>query len=133
MKKIQIILSIAITTIVFTGCSMGFKNDVEANSQKSVIFMTNTTMPYDDIVNMGQYAEAWIAPYKEESGDLYNERVMNFWIIRPSFNSGEELPTKENIEGGEKLSVFNIDKTGLSKIKDIELDKNVIKYLEKGK
>lgn len=135
MKNIKIILSIAIASVVFSGCSMSMQNDVEVNKirNKNVVYKTNTIMPYDDIVNMGQYAEAWIAPYKDDKDDLFDERVMKFWVVNPTFKSGEELPNKENIKDGKKLQVFNIDKTGLSKIKDIQLDKNVLNYLEKGK
>lgn len=135
MKNIKIILSIAIASVVFSGCSMSMQNDVEVSKMqnKNVVYKTNTIMPYDDIVNMGQYAEAWIAPYKDDNGDLFDERVMKFWVVNPTFKSGEELPNKENIKDGKKLQVFNMDKTGLSKIKDIQLDKNVLNYLEKGK
>lgn len=146
MKKFQIILSIASATILFSGCASSFgltqekepvekANKVVSKDTPSQIFSAKRIIPYNKIINMGQYAEAWIAPYKDDDGNLFNERRMNFWVIEPSFVDGEELPRKKDRLKENKKQIFNVNKATVNNqaTKKIVLDKNILEYLEKKK
>jgi hypothetical protein len=124
---------------VFSGCVGSNKQvDTPKKVEKIIIkeipaFSTSRIIPHDDKVNMGQYAEAWIAPYKDNEGNLYNERRINFWVINPSFNIGETLPEKSNktdMELQKNLNIFSLDRK-TDNTKYIDVNKDVIEYLEK--
>ena len=97
-------------------------------------------MREDDIVSFGQYAEIWVAPYKDSDGDLYDERTMYFWVKEPDFKIGEELTYKTNAKTNlqnAKHKDFSINSFDLknenNKEKKIELNNEVKKFLENNK
>ena len=138
MKKFQFILSILIGTVLLNGCAMDNKilqkEKIEIKSDTKEIFREERILPYDDIVNMGQYASAWIAPYKDNEDNLFNERRMNFWITKPTFIIGEKLPTnKQEVVQNKTSIIFNQENIKKGSNQNIELDNNVIEYLKKSK
>jgi hypothetical protein len=135
MKEFQFILSIAIVSILLSGCSLDNQkvNPPKKNNKISKVFRADRILPYDDVVNMGQYAEAWIAPYKDNKGNLFNERKMNFWVINPSFVIGEELPNKKKSSDKTKEDLIFNEDAKVRNNSDIELDNKIIEYLKKSK
>jgi hypothetical protein len=117
---------------LFTGCFTA-KNEIEKklevnNKALKKAFNENRVLPYDDVVNRGQYAEVWIAPYKDEDGNLFNERKMNFWVIEPDFIIGEELPRSKRLTiiKQKPLKSFDISPQDTKKF---TIDDEVINYL----
>jgi hypothetical protein len=130
------ILFTIFTSILLTGC---FSNKSEVNNEYAAFnntvkkaFKENTVLPYDEIVDRGQYAEVWIAPYKDEDDNLFNERRMNFWVVKPDFLVGEELPKSKKITIVEQkpFGNFNVNPKEPNKF---TIDKEVIEYLNENK
>lgn len=139
IKKITLISTTII--VLLTGCSS--KSDVEKKEFKPLSknqYIVTKQVREDNIVQYGQYAEVWVAPYKDKSGDLYDERSLYFWVIEPDFKIGEKLSYKTNAkelpENVEHNSV-SIDEVELknenSKEEKIELNSDVKRFLEENK
>lgn len=141
--KLQILTIIAFTTMLFSGCSLSNFSITKEEKKEQPIIVTDNVIPYDDVVNMGQYAEAWIAPYKDDDGILYNDRRINFWIIEPTFNNGISVDTKKVKEENRGFRIKNTKIDDLIKPKNkeaiaksnnenelIELNSNIEKYLK---
>lgn len=129
-----IILTIS-SVLLFTGCSFSSQKEIPKtkkvqNKKLSGTFSESRVLPYDNIVDRGQYAEVWIAPYKDKDGNLFNERRMNFWVEMPDFIIGEELPDNKKLHISKKTrkNTFSIKPSSLNKI---QIDNEVLKYLNK--
>jgi hypothetical protein len=127
------ILPIILLTVL-TGCGVT-KNDTENQLNKELLlnaFSNKRVLPYDEVVDRGQYAEVWIAPYKDKMGNRFSERRMNFWVVKPDFIVGEELPKSKKliIEKPQSFTTFNINP---KPNRSIDIDKEVLKYIETAK
>lgn len=136
-KKLIINIFLISSLFLLSGCSI--KNSEILNNQKIMMeekIVRNVEpliLPYDDVVNMGQYAQAWIAPYKD-NGILYNERGIYFWIYQPTFINGEELPLKKDQITYQKKKFVNLDVGGDEpRQKNIQLNKKILNFVNKGK
>lgn len=118
MKKMSYLLPL-LSVLVLVGCA-GSQYKVEKPSPLPLV-VTQNVVPYDSIVDMGQYAEAWIAPYKDKDDNLYNSRSMNFWVKKPDFIIGEDLPDNntEGVEANSTHQPFNL------KMKEQEVKKEL--------
>lgn len=152
-KMIKSLLITIPTAILLTGCSFSLSNtekkcnplgqgkfscnetETSNDRNKSIIFTKEVRE--DEIVDYGQYAEIWIAPYKYKRGSLFNGRTLNIWIEKPSFKIGEDLVYEtgsKSISDNTIGTKFNFNKTYFKdnneKSLKIELDENIKKILE---
>lgn len=133
---IKVFLTSILLLVLLTGCGSNTPNSVDTPDLKNKVIVTKQVRE-DDIVSFGQYAEIWVAPYKDSDGDLYDERTMYFWVKEADFKIGEELSYKTNAKTNlqnAKHKDFSINSFDLknenNKEKKIELNKEVKKFLE---
>ena len=136
----MVFLPVIITA--FIGCSYK-ENDTlpikVLEKSESIIYIANKVPDFDNVVNMGQYAEAWIAPYKDKNKNLFGARKINFWIKKPSFILGETLPKRSNNSfstSEDNHFPFQIKKSLEKKVKNyneekVIVNKNIIDFLKK--
>jgi len=145
--KLNNLILLPLITVAFTGCiSLDLSKEVETpkESKKVVkkvitqrpLIVVNNVPKYDNVVDMGQYAEAWIAPYKDKYNNLYNKRNINFWVKEPDFIIGENLPTRRDsfiTDSDMKHIPFHLKKLNetITEVpsKKIKLEQNVINFL----
>ena len=146
---IKAFLTSILLLVLLTGCGSNTPNSVDTPDLKNKVLVTKQVRE-DDIVSFGQYAEIWVAPYKDSDGDLYDERTMYFWVKEPDFVIGEKVPgannKNEKSTSNESLyhTKFNIkfDKKNIQNNEDenteiddnkMELDSSVKEVLMKNK
>jgi hypothetical protein len=135
---IRIILAATLSIILFTGCSQ--KSEIQKNEDKQIIknqYLITKEVREDNIVHYGQYAEVWVAPYKDNEGDLFDERILYFWVEEPDFKIGEKLSYKtnaKNLPENMKHQDFSINESEFknenNKDLKIELNHDVKRFLE---
>jgi len=127
--------------ILFAGCST--KNEIEKKEIEQSLknqYLITKEVREDNIVHYGQYAKIWVAPYKDNVGDLYDERILYFWVEEPDFKIGEKLSYKTNAKNlkeninHKRVSIDEIEfKNENEKEQKIELNKDVRRFLEENK
>lgn len=127
MNIVKTIVIATTSLFLLSGCAIKNNDKVNSDNKIKKTIITDNIIPYDGVVNMGQYGEALILPYKDDEGILYNARNINFWIIEPDFNNGINIK-KEGREKQRKL--FN---PILPNANTITIDNEIIEYLEKDK
>ncbi len=156
IKKFSIYILGAVA-LLSTGCANKNSDGLFSKSKEKEATQIPTTLikkesheKKDNIIDMGQYAEAWIAPYKDKEGNLFVERKLYFWVKEPDFVIGEKVPgannKNEKSTSNESLyhTKFNIkfDKKNIQNNEDenteiddnkMELDSSVKEFLMKNK
>lgn len=151
------ILFIGALALLSTGCaSKSGESFFSTNSKDkepvqipSTLVKKESHEKKENIVDMGQYAEAWIAPYKDKEGNLFVERKLYFWVKEPDFVIGEKVPgannkndkstskeslyhTKFNIKYEKKSTPLDEENSEVEDNK-MELDSSVKDFLMKNK
>lgn len=138
---IKIISLAAATILLLTGCSSKEdvqKEELKLNSKNK--YIVTKVVREDNIIEYGQYLEVWVEPYKDNEGDLFDERTLYFWVEEPDFKIGEKLSYKsnaKNLKENINHTDFSIDtaeiKNENNKDLKIELNSDVKRFLEENK